>query len=211
MRGVFVTGTDTDAGKTVVAACLVRALSARYWKPVQSGADDLPGGDTATVAFLTGHDLADFPQPVFTLRAPLSPDQAAELEDVQIDDRRIVLPSTDLPLVVEGAGGLMVPLNAQTRMIDLVARFELPVVIAARTGLGTINHTILTIEALLHRGLPIAGVVFSGPDNPRNIEAIRRYGRATVLGHIPLLAPLSPLTVAEAAARLDLSTLAGAR
>ncbi len=210
MRGVFVTGTDTDAGKTVVAACLVSALQAIYWKPVQTGLDDLPGGDTGIVAWLTGQDPALFPRPAFEYRAPLSPDQAAALEGQTIDDGRIELPGCSHPLVVEGAGGLMVPLNDRTLMIDLAARFALPVIVAARTGLGTINHTLLTLEALRRRGLPIAGVIFSGPDHPRNIETIRRLGHAPILGRIPLLSPLAPETVAQAAAQLDLRSLVGA-
>lgn len=210
MRGVFVTGTDTDAGKTVVAACLVSALKAVYWKPVQTGLDDLPGGDTATVAWLTGQDPAAFPRPAFEYRAPLSPDQAAALEGETIEDGRIQLPPCTGPLVVEGAGGLMVPLNDRTLMIDLAARFALPVVVTARTGLGTINHTLLTLEALHRRELPIAGVIFSGPDHPRNLEAIRRLGGVPILGHIPPLTPLTPETVALAATRLDLRDLVGA-
>jgi dethiobiotin synthetase len=209
-RGVFVTGTDTDAGKTVVSACLVSALGALYWKPIQTGLGELPGGDTAIVAQLTGHEPSDFPPPAFEYQAPISPDQAAALEGARIDDRRIVLPACEPFLVVEGAGGLMVPLNEATLMIDLAARFALPVVVAARTGLGTINHTLLTLEALKHRGLPIAGVVFSGPDHPHNIEAIRRLGGVPILGHIPRLEPLTPEAVAEAASRLDLSPLRGA-
>ncbi len=210
MRGLFVTGTDTDAGKTVVAACLVSALQGTYWKPVQSGLEELPGGDTGIVARLTGQDPSAFPRPIFEYRAPLSPDQAAALEGEVIDDSRIQLPECSRPLVVEGAGGLMVPLNDRTLMIHLAARFALPVVVAARTGLGTINHTLLTLEALRHRKLPVAGVIFSGPDNPRNIEAIRRLGGVPILGHIPRLDPLTPETVALAAAGLDLRSLAGA-
>lgn len=210
MRGVFITGTDTEAGKTVVAACLVSVLKAVYWKPVQTGLDDLPGGDTATVAWLTGQDPEAFPRPAFEYRAPLSPDQAAALEGEIIEDGRIQLPMCDCPLVVEGAGGLMVPLNERTLMVDLAARFGLPVVVAARTGLGTINHTLLTLEALHRRELPVTGVIFSGPDNPRNIEAIRRLGGVPILGHIPTLNPLAPETVALAAAGLDVRPLMGA-
>lgn len=206
-RGVFVTGTDTDAGKTVVAACLVSALKAAYWKPIQTGLEDLPGGDTAIVARLTGHRIEDFPRPTFEYRAPLSPDQAAELEGLTIDDSGITLPEWDRPLVVEGAGGLMVPINDRTWMIDLAARFGLPVIVAARTGLGTLNHTLLTLEALQHRHIPVAGVIFSGPDHPRNIQTIRRLGGVPVLGHVPPLDPLCAETVQTAALQLELTLL----
>jgi dethiobiotin synthase len=191
-RGVFVAGTDTDAGKTIVAAALVAALGALYWKPVQSGALDLPDGDSGTVAWLTGHDPADFPPPAYVFKAALSPDQAAAEEGVTIDPDRITLPVRDRFLVVEAAGGLLVPLDGRTLMIDLAQRLALPVVLAARTGLGTINHTLLSLEALRHRGLPVAGVIFSGPAHPRNLETIRRLGGAPILGRIPRLDPLTP-------------------
>jgi len=207
MAGVFVVGTDTGAGKTVVAAALVSALGAGYWKPVQSGLGESPGGDTAVVAGLTGRRPGDFPPPAYEFQAALSPDQAAAEEGLAIDPARIVLPEG--LLVVEGAGGLLVPLDATTLMIDLAARLGLPVVLAARTGLGTINHTLLSLEALGRRGLPVAGVVFSGEDNPRNLAAIARLGGAPILGRIPWLDPLTPAALAEAAARLDLSSLGG--
>lgn len=209
LRGIFVTGTDTDAGKTIVSACLVVALKALYWKPAQTGLEELPGGDTAVVAHLTGHLPSDFPRPAFEFRAPLSPDQAAAEEGTTIDASRIMLPPCDRTLVVEGAGGLLVPLDASTLMIDLAARLALPIVVAARTGLGTINHTLLSLEALRHRNLPVVGVVFCGADHPRNIETIRRLGKVPILGRIPILEPLTPATLAEAAAGLDLSCFKG--
>ena len=209
-RGIFVAGTDTDSGKTIVAAALVAALQANYWKPVQSGLDELPGGDTTVVARLTGHDPADFPPPAYGFRAPLAPDQAAELEGLTIDPGRIVLPASERLLVVEAAGGLMVPLDAKVMMIDLAERLGLPIVLAARTGLGTINHTLLSLEALRHRGLPVAGVIFSGPNHPRNVAAIRRLGGVPVLGRIPFLETLNRATLAVAALQLDLSPFKGA-
>ena len=205
MRGVFVAGTDTDAGKTIVAAALVAALGARYWKPVQSGLRDLPGGDSAEVARLTGRDPGDFPPPAYAFQAPLAPDQAAALEGARIDPGRIVLPGEGL--VVEGAGGLLVPLDGATLMIDLARRLGLPIVLAARTGLGTINHTLLSLESLARRAMPVAGVVFSGPDHPANLDAVRRLGGVPILGRIPPLDPLTPAALAAAAARLDLEGL----
>jgi malonyl-CoA O-methyltransferase len=208
-QGVFVTGTDTGAGKTIVAAALVRALAARYWKPVQSGLDELPGGDTAVVAALTGHRPEDFPPPAYAFRAALAPDQAAAAQGARLDPARIVLPATGGFLVVEGAGGLLVPLDGTTLMIDLAARLGLPIVLAARTGLGTINHTLLSLEALRHRGLPVAGVVFSGADQPATLAAIARLGGVPVLGRIPVLDPLTAAALAGAAAQLDLASLRG--
>ena len=207
--GLFVTGTDTDAGKTVVAAALVAALGFDYWKPVQSGLDGLPGGDTAEVARLAGRQAGACPPPAWAFRAALAPDQAAAAEGARIDPERIVLPAWPRPLVVEGAGGLLVPLDGGFMMIDLAARLGLPMVLAARTGLGTLNHTLLSLEAMARRGLPVAGVVFSGADHPRNVDAIRRLGGVPILGRIPRLAPLTPAALAGAAARLDLAALRG--
>lgn len=206
--GIFVTGTDTDVGKTVAAAALVSALNGIYWKPVQSGTDDLPEGDTGTVAH-----LADLPPdrllaPVHAYRAPLSPDQAAALEGAAIALEDFALPAgLPRPLVVEGAGGVLVPLNDRALVIDLMARLGLPVVVVARSGLGTINHTLLTLEALRARALRVAGVVLMGPPNPRNRAAIEHFGGVRVIGQIPPLAPLTPAALAEAARGLDVSEL----
>ncbi|GAB3124775.1 dethiobiotin synthase [Novispirillum itersonii] len=212
MRGVFMTGTDTDAGKTIASACLLVALRRRwpqagYWKPVQSGLDDLPRGDTGTVADLTGSADADFPAPAYTFRAPLSPDQAAAREGAVIDASTLTLPAYAGPLVVEGAGGIMVPVDGTLLMLDLAERLALPVVVAARTGLGTINHTLLTLAALRSRNLRIGGVLFSGPDHPDNIATIARLGGVPVLGRIPRLPDLTAAAIATAADTLDISPL----
>ncbi|MGA2079225.1 MAG: dethiobiotin synthase [Holophaga sp.] len=205
--GVFVAGTGTDAGKTVVAAALALALDAHYWKPVQTGLEQCPGGDTAEVARLTGHQVEDFPPPAYAFRAPLAPDQAAAEEGADLDPAQIRLPPWPRPLVVEAAGGVLSPVAGPVLMVHLAARLGLPIVLAARTGLGTINHTLLSLEALRARGLPLVGVVLSGPDQPRNLEAIRRLGGAPVLGRIPWLEPLCADTLVRAAAGLDLRGL----
>jgi malonyl-CoA O-methyltransferase len=188
--GVFVTGTDTGIGKTLVSACLVRAWDAVYWKPVQTGLAE-ETGDTATVA-----TLADVPPdrlltPRHALQAPLSPQAAAALEGLAITLDDFVPPAITVtggrPLVVEGAGGVLVPLSDTALMIDLMARLELPVVVVARTGLGTINHTLLTLAALRARRLTVAGVILSGPPNPGNRAAIERFGAVAVLAELPLL------------------------
>jgi malonyl-CoA O-methyltransferase len=182
--GVFVTGTDTGVGKTVAAACLARAWQAGYWKPVQTGAataDD----DTAAVVALAGLAADHVYAPAYALQAPLSPHAAAELEGVTITMDAIRLPQTAHPLVVEGAGGLFVPLNGRDFMIDLMAKLALPVLLVARSTLGTINHTLLSLAALRMRGLPIAGVVLNGPPNAGNRAAIERFGKVRVLAELP--------------------------
>lgn len=196
MKGVFVTGTDTGAGKTVAAACLARAWQAGYWKPVQTGAatgDD----DTATVTALAGLQPTRVFAPAHVLQAPLSPHAAAELEDVRITMDAIVLPQTAHPLVVEGAGGVLVPLNERDLMIDLMASLALPILLVARSTLGTINHTLLSLAALRSRGLPVAGVVFSGPPNAGNRAAIEHFGQVRVLAELPPVDPLDHAAVAH--------------
>lgn len=202
--GVFVTGTDTGVGKTLVSACLTRAWDAWYWKPVQTGlADEV--GDSAAVAALAG--TARLIPPRHALRAPLAPLAAAMLENVPLSLDDFALPDRT-PLVVEGAGGVLVPLTASALMIDLMARLGLPVVVVARTALGTINHTLLTLEALRARALPVAGVVLSGPDNPDNRAAIERIGRVRILAELPALPRIDAEAVAGLALRIpSLSSL----
>jgi dethiobiotin synthase len=183
---LFVTGTDTDAGKTVVSAWLCLHTGADYWKPIQSGHP--PDRDADTVARLSG---ARAHPERYLLRAPLSGQDAAKLEGLRIDVADFTLPETSRPLVVEGAGGVLVPLNESATTLDLMAHLGLPVVVAARSGLGTINHTCLTLMALRSRSLRIAGVILSGPPNPANREAIEHFGGAPVLAEIPRLDPLN--------------------
>ncbi len=200
MRGVFVTGTDTGVGKTVVSAWLMRVLDADYWKPIQAGTEDET--DTAVVQRLTGLPEVRFHESAYRLKAPLSPYEAARREGITIDLDRIALPESARPLVVEGAGGILVPLNDRTFMTDLMAKFGLPAVIVARAELGTINHTLLTVEALRARGLAVAGVVMNGAPNAANRRAIETFGRVQVIAEFPPLEPLDAKTLAAAAARI---------
>ncbi|WP_258127666.1 dethiobiotin synthase [Achromobacter anxifer] len=212
--GVFVTGTDTGIGKTLVSAILARAWNADYWKPVQTGVAEEPG-DTETVAQLAGLPPERLHLPAYVLQAPLSPWAAATLEDTVVDATSIVPPATQAPLIVEGAGGLYVPIDDSHMMIDLIARLDMPVVLAARSGLGTINHTLLSLEALKRRGIPVLGVVMSGPLSAGNKEAIERFGEVRVLAEIPPLSKVDAQTVAALANGIPplaecLQTLGGA-
>jgi dethiobiotin synthetase len=195
-----VTGTDTGIGKTVVAAGLAQALGARYWKPVQAGLDE--GTDRATVAALSGCEA--LPE-AYSLLTPCSPHQAAAIDGVTIDPARLALPDGDGPLVVEGAGGVLVPLREDLLYADLFARWGLPVVLVARTALGTINHSLLSLEALRSRGVPIAGVAFVGDENAETERVICAIGQVRRLGRLPWLAPLNAATLRAAfAAGFDL-------
>ncbi len=195
MTALVVTGTDTDVGKTVFAAALASALHAHYWKPVQAGLDD--GSDAQRVARLADLGPAQILPEAYRLTTPCSPHRAAEIDGVAIDLGRLAPPAVR-PLVIEGAGGALVPLTRTCLYADLFARWGLPVVVVARTGLGTINHSLLTIEALRARGVPILGVAFSGDAVEDSEATIAAIGRVTRLGRLPRLDPLTPAALAAA-------------
>ncbi len=203
MTTLVVTGTDTGIGKTVVAAMLTLALGAVYWKPVQSGITD--GTDTGTVAALTGLGPERFLPARYVLTEPLSPHRSAELDGVEIDPQALILPARpagDPPLIIEGAGGLMVPLTRRTLYIDVLQRWGAPLVLCARTALGTINHTLLSIEALRRRDMPLLGVVFVGEPMPDNEQTICDFSGVRRLGGVPPLANLNaPALLAAFAAQ----------
>lgn len=199
MRGFIVTGTDTSVGKTVFAAGLAAHLRARYWKPVQAGLDEET--DSAVVARLGGRRIPVIHPEAYRLRTPCSPHEAARIDGVTIDPAALALPDGEGPLIVEGAGGVMVPLADGLLSIEMFARWALPVILVARTQLGTINHSLLSLEALRSRGLTIAGVAFCGDANPASEDAIIHMGRTVHLGRLPILDPLTPESLAEAFAR----------
>ena len=191
----FVTGTDTDVGKTVVCAILMKGLEAVYWKPVQCGNED--GTDTCRIRRVTGLPPGRFAAETYSLAQPLSPHAAAAIEGVHIDLASFSPPQLqrDRHLIVEGAGGLMVPLNEREMVIDLIAHLGLPALLVARSGLGTLNHTLLSIAQLRQRQLQVLGVVMNGPPNKGNREAIERYGEVPVLAEIEPLRALEPETL----------------
>lgn len=183
------TGTDTDVGKSVACAWALLHLGGAYWKPIQSGLE--PPTDTQAVQRITAFDDERFFPSRYELNEPLSPHAAAKIDGVRIDLNDFSLPESSLPLIVEGAGGVMVPLNEQNFMIDLMARMKLPVIITARSTLGTINHTLMSISLLRLSGVFIAGVILNGPLNEGNRQAITEYGNVKILGEIPHLEDLS--------------------
>lgn len=201
----FITGTDTDVGKTVASAWAMLHLGASYWKPVQSG---LAGEtDEAAVRRLTGVPDDRFLPSAYALPEPLSPHESARRAGVAIALSRLTLPPHDGPLIVEGAGGLMVPLNDETLIVDLIRALGLPVILVCRSTLGTINHTLLSLEALRRRDIEIAGVVINGPPTPHNREAIVQYGRVPVLAEMPLLDPLTRDALLRIKPEIDLGQL----
>jgi dethiobiotin synthetase len=201
MNGLFITGTDTGVGKTVVAAaCMHRfrgSSALQYWKPVQTGIelDD----DTATVRRLGLCEEAEIDGSGIRLPRPVSPHLAARLAGERIELDLLVSAFRTAPdgrsRLIEGAGGTLVPLNDTQTMADLIAELGLPVLVVARSALGTINHTLLTLEALRNRSLPVAGVVMTGAPDAENRRAIEYYGNITVVAVMPRLSPLTPETL----------------
>ena len=191
MKGIFVTGTDTEIGKTVVSAALMNALrnvkNICYWKPIQTGIEE--DNDTETVRNLANCSDGEIFDKGFRLEKPLSPHLSAKLADVEISVKKtldfIENQLSDKFWIVEGAGGILVPLNENELIIDLIKALDLPVLIVARSTLGTINHTLLTIENLRSRDSKILGVVLNGEHNEENKRAIEHFGKTEVLAEMP--------------------------
>jgi dethiobiotin synthetase len=192
----IITGTDTGIGKTIFAAALAQAVGAAYWKPVQAGLDRET--DTQIVARLTGHASGLFIPEAYRLTLPASPHAAAAHENISIDPEKLKLPCIEGSLIVEGAGGVLVPLKRDLAFADVFARWNKPVVLCARTALGTINHTLLSLEALRFRNVPVHGVVFIGDEESETIATIAKIGRIKVLGRLPFLAQVNGELLSQA-------------
>lgn len=195
-RAFVVAGTDTGVGKTVFAAALAGALGADYWKPIQAGLGGLT--DSETVAALGGIAAHRIRSEAYRLATPASPHWAAELDGLEIETEALQLPVHEGPLVIELAGGLMVPLTRSVLQIDVVAGWRAPVVLVARTSLGTINHSLLSIEALRGLGVEITGVAFVGEESADSEEIICSLGGVKRLGRLPVVSPLTADSLAAA-------------
>lgn len=193
---LFISGISTDVGKTVASAIIAEALQAHYWKPVQAG--DLENSDSIKVRSWT-HNVKVLPE-AFRLTSPMSPHAAARIDGCTITIPE--LPEVPENLVIEGAGGLLVPLNDNGLLIiDLIEKWKLPTILVSRHYLGSINHTLMSIEVLKQRGLPIAGILFVGAANAETEKIIARSG-ASIIGRIPWLEQLTPQAISEEANRL---------
>ena len=199
---LVVCGTDTDVGKTVVSALLVQGLGARYWKPVQSGCED--GCDSARLQRLLNLPDGRILPEAYRLSEPVSPHWAAERQGVSIEPERLALPGGPGALVVETAGGLLVPLRRDWLQIDQLQRWGLPVVLVGRSGLGTLNHTLLSVQALGQRGIPLLGLVLNGPIHPDNPRTLSQLTGLPVLAELP---PLEPLCAEGLAAQWHIQKL----
>lgn len=195
MRPLFVTGIGTDVGKTIVSAILVEKLKADYWKPIQSG--DLDHSDTLKVKHLISNPGSVFHPEAYRLTQPFSPHKSADIDGITIDLNKIQIPQTENVLIVEGAGGLMVPLNKQHFIIDLIQHLEADVVLVSRNYLGSINHTLLSIEVLKQRKIPVKGIIFNGDTDEYSETAIINSTGLPVLGRVPFVQHLNPVHIQD--------------
>jgi len=204
VTAIVVTATGTDIGKTVFAAALTAALDGYYWKPVQAGLDD--GSDLERVGRLSGLPADRLLPEAYRLTTPCSPHRAAEIDGVTIEVDALEPPRCDRPLVIEGAGGVLVPFTRQATFADVMARWQLPVVLVAATSLGTISHSLAAIEALRARKVDIRGVAFVGDAVEDSEATIAAMGGVKRLGRLPMVDPLEPGALAAAfAAHFDLA------
>ena len=211
VRGLFVTGTDTNVGKTAVAAALMRRYRGqaplRYWKPIQTGVDTDQGDDTATVVRLANCAADEILADGIRLPRPVSPHLAAQWSGISIAIEPLAAVVRDAPndtaWIVEGAGGALVPINDRETIADLMMELSFPAVVVARTTLGTINHTLLTVEALRRRSVEVAGVVLVGAPDADVRHAIETYGHVVVVGEMPYIAPLTAEALAAWTPMLD--------
>ncbi len=181
MKKIFVTGISTEVGKTIVASIIVEALQADYWKPVQAG--ELDDSDTHKVAYLVSNSFSTFHPNSYALKTPMSPHAAAEIDGIEVDLTKIVEPKTNNSLVIEGAGGLLVPLNDTQTILDIIQP-DYKIVVVSRHYLGSINHTLMTINTLKQKGLQIAGIIFNGNEHPTTESIIKKMTGVPIIGRI---------------------------
>ncbi len=192
---LIVCGTDTDVGKTIVSALLVQGLRASYWKPVQSGLEE--GGDRNTISKIINLPYERWEPEAYSFQHAVSPHLAAEKENRLIEPKQLLIPNVQGPLVIETAGGLMVPLNRKCLQIDQLIHWKLPVVLVARSGLGTLNHTLLSLEALRQRKICILGLVLNGPIHSDNPKTLEQFGEVPIIAEIPYLKNLTANALAD--------------
>jgi dethiobiotin synthetase len=201
MKRFVVSGIGTEVGKTVASAILAEALEADYWKPVQAG--DLDNTDTMKVQRWTSK-VNCLPER-YKLNTPASPHYAAAVDGIRISASDFKIPETEQNLIIEGAGGLMVPLNnAGLLYIDLFQAWQIPVILVSRHYLGSINHTLLSVDALKRRGIPIAGILFNGDENRATEEIVSSITQCKVLGRVPLAEEVDPKFIQKQAERFTL-------
>jgi dethiobiotin synthetase len=198
----FITGIGTEIGKTISSAVLVEKLNADYWKPIQAG--DLDNSDTLKVKSLISNEVSKFHTEAFRLTQPFSPHYAAELDGVEINMNQITIPKTENNLIIEGAGGLMVPINQKDLMIDLIQKLNVEVILISKNYLGSINHTLLSIEALKTRNIPIKGIIFNGIKTEASESIILERTKLKYLGRISEMEIVNKSTIKNAVNLLEI-------
>ena len=185
-----VCGTDTDIGKTIISAFFVRGLNSYYWKPIQSGLEDET--DTQTVSRLSNINKKKIIKEAYVFKEPVSPHWASEIDNIKIKRELLTLPIIDKPLIVETAGGLMVPLTRDFLQIDQIKDWDIPVILVCRSSLGTLNHTLLSIEALKKRDIKIIGIVINGNKHLDNPRTLNQFSGLPIITEFPLVENLNP-------------------
>jgi dethiobiotin synthetase len=193
-KPLFITGIGTGIGKTIVSAVLVENLQADYWKPIQSG--DLDDSDTLKVKSLVSNHLSVFHPEAYQLTQPFSPHKSADLDGIIIDPSKIIVPKTNNQLIIEGAGGLMVPLNSSFLMIDLIQYLDVEVVLVVKHYLGSINHTLLSLDALKSRQIPVKAIIFNGDSDQYSEDVILAYAKCKAIA-IPTINDINKATIAN--------------
>jgi dethiobiotin synthetase len=193
-KPLFITGIGTGIGKTIVSAVMVESLKADYWKPIQSG--DLDNSDTLKVKSLVSNSTSVFHPEAYQLTQPFSPHKSAALDGIVIDPTKIKVPKTDNQLIIEGAGGLMVPLNNGFLMIDLIQQFDADVILVVKHYLGSINHTLLSLDALKSRNIAVKAIVFNGDTDLYSEDIIKKYAGCKSIS-IPTIEQVTKENIAQ--------------
>ncbi len=195
LKRIIICGTDTDVGKTVVSSFFVQGLKGIYWKPIQSGTEE--GTDTKTVCKLLGLEPNRHLSERYKFKAPVSPHWAAEKESRFIEPSNLNIPNLDKLIIIETAGGLMVPLNRNWLQIDQLRVWKAPIILVARTGLGTLNHTLLSLEALRNRNINVLGIVLNGPPHNDNPKTLEQFGDTKILAWLPIFKKISAKVLSQ--------------
>ena len=194
-KKIIICGTDTDVGKTIVSSFFVQGLKGIYWKPIQSGTEE--GTDTKTVCKLLDLEPNRHLAEKYKFKAPVSPHWAAEKESRFIEPTNLNLPELDKLIIIETAGGLMVPLNRNWLQVDQLKAWGAPIILVARTGLGTLNHTLLSLEALKNRNINVLGIVLNGPHHDDNPKTLEQFGKTKVLARLPIFEKVSAKVLSQ--------------
>ena len=197
----FITGIGTDIGKTIISAILVEKLQAEYWKPIQAG--NLKDSDSHFIQKFTNCKKIHPEQ--FILTEPMSPHAAAKIDNLNINLYEFKIPATNSPLIIEGAGGLMVPINDNDLVLDLIKHFNIPVIIVSKNYLGSINHTLLTIEVLMKNNIQIKGVIFNGDSKPETERIIELHTGIPILGKIPTIEKITKESIIQYSQEIHIS------